>query len=170
MYTVIQDTHKHKHTQGEHKHRHTHTQGTHKTYIYRAAFNIIMNSFVYSPHLSRRCLLQPPSLPSPPQPCRSKQHHVCSWLDFGSTSHRQLQKPPPSFPVALQTPWTHIWQQLLPTRTTFTGKEYNICIYVRAFVWWNACMNVDALSAQQWTRLLSNKKKKTVVRIYISHI
>ena len=30
MYTVIQDTHKHKHTQGEHKHRHTHTQGTHK--------------------------------------------------------------------------------------------------------------------------------------------
>ena len=34
MYTVIQDTHKHRHTQGKHKHRHTHTQGTHKTYIY----------------------------------------------------------------------------------------------------------------------------------------
>ena len=36
MYTVIQDTHKHRHThsQGKHKHRHTHTQGTHKTHIY----------------------------------------------------------------------------------------------------------------------------------------
>ena len=74
MYTVIQDTHKHRHTQGKHKHRHTHTQGTHNhiyiyIYIYRAAFNIIMNSFVYSPHLSRRCLLQLPIEPSPPQVC-----------------------------------------------------------------------------------------------------
>ena len=75
MYTVIQDTHKHRHTQGKHKHRHTHTQGTHKTYIYRAAFNIIMNSFVYLPFLSRRCLgnsIQP----SPPQVCRCMQHRV----------------------------------------------------------------------------------------------
>ena len=71
MYTVIQDTHKHRHTQGKHKHRHTHTQGTHKTYIYRLAFNIIMNSFVYLLHLSRRCLLQLPIEPSPPQVCRS---------------------------------------------------------------------------------------------------
>ena len=79
IYTVVQDTHTH--TQGKHKHRHTHTQGTHirihihtyvyiYIYIYRAAFNIIMNSFVYLPHLSRRYLLQLPIEPSAHQGCR----------------------------------------------------------------------------------------------------
>ena len=87
IYTVVQDTHTH--TQGKHKHRHTHTQGTHirihihtyvyiyiYIYIYRAAFNIIMNSFVYLPHLSRRYLLQLPIEPSAHQGCLSEQHRV----------------------------------------------------------------------------------------------
>ena len=38
--------------------------------------NIIIKSFVNLPHLSRRCLLQLPIEPSPPQVCRLQQHCV----------------------------------------------------------------------------------------------